>query len=472
MAHIRYKKFKNNTYAYEVTATWDAKLKQSRSKSKYLGKVDEITKEIIKIEKKQKGQEKCILDFGDGYFLNEFIKNSTIYPVYKSHLFDVQAALIPLIIYRLCTGSAMYNCKDWLDGNILGSLFNNVDLSSQRISELLTFLGNEQVQRSFFLDYIKLVGGSKKSVIIDATTLPNNIHIDFNAWGRADGGIDKQFKLLCVVDQISKLPLFYRFLPGNISDVSTLETTIHELERMGVQNSFALLDAGYFSEKNIKDLYSRKIDFLTRLPANRTIYRDIILKKTNDLESLKYTQISGNRTVFVKKIKIDLFESKTHAYIILDLNRKAKDMAAVMAKYHQNPSEEDEHKLAFASCGIFVLVSSKAIEISEVLSSYHTRQSVEQIFSFSKSDLNLLPIRHHNDNTVRGYLFLQFLLLVLFIQIREKIYKDYTVEQALMILRKLKCKVFDNQVIPQEASRAQKDIFEKYNILVPKSLGI
>ncbi len=241
---------------------------------------------------------------------------------------------------------------------------------------------------------------------------------------------------------------------------------------MGVQNSFALLDAGYFSEKNIKDLYSRKIDFLTRLPANRTIYRDIILKKTNDLESLKYTQISGNRTVFVKKIKIDLFESKTHAYIILDLNRKAKDMAAVMAKYHQNPSEEDEHKLAFASCGIFVLVSSKAIEISEVLSSYHTRQSVEQIFSFSKSDLNLLPIRHHNDNTVRGYLFLQFLLLVLFIQIREKIYKDYTVEQALMILRKLKCKVFDNQVIPQEASRAQKDIFEKYNILVPKSLGI
>ncbi len=472
MAHIRYKKFKNNTYAYEVTATWDAKLKQSRSKSKYLGKVDEITKEIIKIEKKQKGQEKCILDFGDGYFLNEFIKNSTIYPVYKSHLFDVQAALIPLIIYRLCTGSAMYNCKDWLDGNILGSLFNNVDLSSQRISELLTFLGNEQVQRSFFLDYIKLVGGSKKSVIIDATTLPNNIHIDFNAWGRADGGIDKQFKLLCVVDQISKLPLFYRFLPGNISDVSTLETTIHELKRMGVQNSFALLDAGYFSEKNIKDLYSRKIDFLTRLPANRTIYRDIILKKTNDLESLKYTQISGNRTVFVKKIKIDLFESKTHAYIILDLNRKAKDMAAVMAKYHQNPSEEDEHKLAFASCGIFVLVSSKAIEISEVLSSYHTRQSVEQIFSFSKSDLNLLPIRHHNDNTVRGYLFLQFLLLVLFIQIREKIYKDYTVEQALMILRKLKCKVFDNQVIPQEASRAQKDIFEKYNILVPKSLGI
>ena len=472
MVHIRYKKFKNNTYAYEVTATWDSKLKQSRSKSKYLGKVDETTKEIIKSEKKQKGQEKCILDFGDGYFLNEFIKNSTVYPVYKNHLFDRQIVLMPLMIYRLCTGSAMYNCKDWLEGNILSMFFTNTDLSSQRISELLTFLGDEQLQRSFFIDYIKLIGGSKKSVIIDATTLPNNIHIDFNAWGRADGSTDKQFKLLCVVDQVSKLPLFYRFLPGNISDVSTLETTIHELEKMGVQNSFALVDAGYFSETNIKDLYNRKIDFLTRLPANRTIYKEIILNKTSDIESLKYTQLSGNRTVFVKRIEIDLFDYKAHAYIVLDLERKAKDMAAVMAKYHENPSEQNEYNLAFASCGIFVLVSSKAIDVSEVLSSYHTRQSVEQIFSFSKSDLNLLPIRNHNDNTVRGYLFLQFLLLVLFIQIREKIYKEHTVEQALMILRKLKCKVFDNQIIPQETSRAQKDILQKYNILVPKNLGI
>ena len=120
MTHIRYKKFKNNTYAYEVTATWDAKLKQSRSKSKYIGKVDEVTKQVIKIEAKPRGREKLILDFGDGYFLNEFIKNTAMYPVYKSHLFDSQAALMPLMIYRLCTGSAMYNCKDWLEGNILG----------------------------------------------------------------------------------------------------------------------------------------------------------------------------------------------------------------------------------------------------------------------------------------------------------------------------------------------------------------
>ncbi len=104
----------------------------------------------------------------------------------------------------------------------------SIDLSSQRISDMLSYLGDESVQRPFFIDYLKLVGVSDKSVIIDATSLPNQINIDFNSWGHADGKIDKQFKLLCVIDQNTKTPLFYRFLPGNITDVSTLQTTIIE----------------------------------------------------------------------------------------------------------------------------------------------------------------------------------------------------------------------------------------------------
>ena len=62
-----------------------------------------------------------------------------------------------------------------------------------------------------------------------------------------------------MVDQLKKTPLFYRFLPGNLTDVTTLQTTILELESMGVKHSFTLLDAGYFSESNMNDLYKRKI---------------------------------------------------------------------------------------------------------------------------------------------------------------------------------------------------------------------
>ena len=126
----------------------------------------------------------------------------------------------------------------------------------------------------------------------------------------------------------------------------------------------------------------------------------------------------------------------------------------------------------FANRGIMVLVSSKEIPKEEVLSAYYLRLSVEQVFCYSKSDLGLLPIRNHNDKTVQGYLFFQFLLLILYLKIKEKIAGNYTVEQMLLTLRKLKCKVFENQIIPAELTKNQKTIFEQSAILVPNFLGI
>ena len=80
-------------------------------------------------------------------------------------------------------------------------------MSSQETSRILSILGEESLQREFFSRYIQLFGGSQKSVIIDATSLPNDIHSGFNQWGKADGSIEKQFRLLCVLDQTTQQPL-------------------------------------------------------------------------------------------------------------------------------------------------------------------------------------------------------------------------------------------------------------------------
>lgn len=473
MSYIQYKVIKNKTYAYEMTSHWDKEKKQSRSISKYLGPVDPITKEITKFVKKASGKEKLIADFGDGYFLYEFIKNTEIFPILTT-IFEQVPGLFPLIIYRLCMQSPMYNCESWFEGNIISYLFKDANISSQRISDILSFIGQESVQRDFFTQYNKLIGGSDRAVIIDATSLPNQINIDFNSWGRSDGKIEKQFKLLCVVDQLKKTPLFYRFLPGSLTDVTTLQTTILELESMGVKHSFTLLDAGYFSESNMCDLYKRKIGFLIRMPAGRKIYKDIILNKIAGIEDLSNAEILGERSFFIKKLTIDLYGNNAYAYVILDPERKSKETKKLLNKYCNEKSDRDEgkYKLAYASCGIMMLISSNDIPSNEVVSAYYMRQSVEQIFGFSKDDLGLLPIRNHNDLTVRGYLFLQFILLILYIQIREKLCGISTVEQAIINLKKLKCKVFDEKIIPAETTKTQRLIFEQNKILVPKFLGI
>lgn len=475
MAFIRYKTIYGKRYAYEITSYWDKELKKPRTKSKYIGIVDDCTNEIAKFIKKPKLVEKLILDFGDGYFVNEVIKSSILFAPLK-HILTIIPELIPLIIYKIVTQSAMKNFQAWCDTNVLSILYKNLNLSSQKISNVLDILGKEEMQRSFFKEYNQSIRCVKKSIIIDATCMPTTINHQFNAWGKSDGGIQEQFKLLCVVDQNSKLPLFYRFISGNITDIKTLTTTILELEAMGIKDNSVLLDAGFFSEQNIKDLYTHRINFITRIPNSRRIFKNALNETVLQLENIDNVHLYGERTIFIKKIKINLYEKNAYLYLILDPVKKMKDMQDAMVEFanisRKTKNDKQQYAQLLLSAGVIGLVSSKSIPEKEILSCYYLRQSVEQIFGFLKDDLNLLPIRQHNDSTIRGYLFLQFIALIIFITVREKLNNKYTVEKILMILRGIKCKVFEDQIITTELTKEQKLILENCNIIMPKKMGI
>ena len=62
-----------------------------------------------------------------------------------------------------------------------------------------------------------------------------------------------------VVDRISGEPLYFRYVAGNIVDVSTPKTTMAELSHLSINANYALLDAGYCSEDNIRALYNANI---------------------------------------------------------------------------------------------------------------------------------------------------------------------------------------------------------------------
>jgi transposase len=61
------------------------------------------------------------------------------------------------------------------------------------------------------------------------------------------------------------LPIYFRYVAGNIVDVSTLQTTVNELKAQGINLRHGILDAGYCSQKNIKILMKDNIPFLTRM---------------------------------------------------------------------------------------------------------------------------------------------------------------------------------------------------------------
>lgn len=464
MSFIRYNTVKGRTYAYEITAYWDKELKKSRQRSEYLGIVDNIGDAPRKKEIIQKLQ----LDFGDGYLLHKFIAKLDFHEVIQHTLGKKFPNLLPLIYYRLCMQSAMYNAENWLEGNIARVLFNDIKLSSQDISSMLKKLGSESIQRAFFSKYLATTKKSSRAILIDATSLPTASDIAFNNWGHNDNGMSKQLRMLCVVDQENGQPLFYRALPGNILDMSTLQNTLAELKQMELSCSFVLLDAGYFSEDNTNEMYEQNINFLTRMQKSRSIYKDLVNKELFDIETVQYATASGKRGIFAKRVEIKLYGHKAYAYIVLDPIRKGKEMQELLIEYGQD-SKSSIVQSDLSNCGIVIFISSLELDSKEVVSHYYTRMQVEQVFSFCKSNLQLLPLRKHSEETMSGYLFLQFLILIIFIQLRNAILDKYTVEQALLITRNIKCKIFGKDVLIAEFTKKQKEIYKLCDVKIPKS---
>jgi len=169
--------------------------------------------------------------------------------------------------------------------------------------------------------------------------------------------------------------------------------------------------------------------------------------------------------------RIELFGKKAYTYLVLDPERKGRELSRlIMETVGEGPTADLEYD--FLARGIMILVSSSEFPKEDVVPAYYLRQTAEMLFGFSKDDLGILPLRVHSELAISGFLFMQFITLIAFAQLKKKLGKEYTVEEVLLTLRNLKCKVYDKEIVVSELTRQHKEIIEKLEIMVPKTLGI
>ena len=421
-------------------------------------------------------EEKLILDFGDAYCLYTALCTCDLYKVINTVLPCHEDTLMSLIGYKLLANTSNRFAEDWWEGSYARILYPNAKLKSQRISEFYQQLGDEAVHRSFFNEYLRLLcKNNRVGVLIDSTGMPNDICFPLTAINTHNGVTSNETRLLLVVDRKTGMPLFFRYNAGNIVDVTTLRTTIAELGAFGIDTDFAIVDSGYYSEKNIRSLYSdgdKPIPFLTRLGSNRTLYKDLVKDHADDLAKSKYMLMQRDRLLSIKRVQVDLFGHVGYAYVSIDHARREDEVYNYAKSAIQNKDiSTDEMDAAIRSKGLFILVSSEKIETDEVMPLYYTRQVVEQIFDISKNNADLLPLRIHNEDTFRGHLMLSFMATVAYLTVNQLL-KDanFHAEGALFILRNQKCKVFDDRIIPKEPNKKMNDIYKKLKICSPISI--
>jgi len=264
--------------------------------------------------------------------------------------------IMAMMCFQITEGSAMYNCADWIEGNIAKKLLKGAKTSSQDISRLIKTLGRADLQTSFFKKYVARFFPNKRGILIDSTALPSAINSSINAFGYSSSGIQENVSCLMLVDKKSNLPIYFRAIGGDIADISTLKTTVAEIKKLGLETESAILDAGFCSKENLQFMCSEDINFVTRLPKSHKIFHHFV-NETKDIESAENAVQYGDRVVFVQTKNATVYDHEMHIHAILDPSKKSKDTNIIMKdQLHEALSTEQQKTLndKLKTAGFFI----------------------------------------------------------------------------------------------------------------------
>ena len=426
--------------------------------------------------------EMLILDFGDAWFLEKYLSRQAFYPSILNALPNEKDTLLALVFYRLLTNrSASCHAKIWYEGNYSYLAFPHANLTSQNISRVLKELGREDIQRRFFEEYMSCIYGDKGAagILVDSTGVPNATKMDITQISNHNGDINREVRLIYVIDRDNGMPIYFRYVAGNIVDVSTLITTVSELEQYGVSVNHAILDAGYFSERNAAELFESGIPFMTRLAPNRTLFKDAAAGNLDDLMSQKYAYRYGERLVFIRKIPVEVCGHSAYVYLCIDEDMYLMQHKKTILNALDNNKKSDETDAAVKKLGAFALLASEEISEDKLLPLYYTRQQVEQVFDISKNYADLLPIRVQSEQAFAGHLLVCFMATAIMqrlqqelIKRRSKKAKSLNAESILDYLRNQKCKVYKDYAIPQEPRKEVNAIYDIFKVQVPYKIPL
>jgi hypothetical protein len=271
------------------SATRDGTRKSNYHSTEYIGKVIDKKEGIFSSKKRgifkftlENGYEEVAqpelytltvpheasLRFGTTWVLDEYIKQYGLNKVLDSLPLEPaeRDTLYSLLAFKTFAKDWPYRKAEfWFSGDYSNILYPKAVLYSQSIGLFLKKIGDEQIYRIFFRQYLNIVREFQANnylnsfdekfypLLIDSTGLINSIETSITAPCSHGGPATDQVRLIYIVDHRSGLPIYFRYVPGNIVDKTTLIPTINILRSYDVDLKMLIMDAGYYSKDNIID---------------------------------------------------------------------------------------------------------------------------------------------------------------------------------------------------------------------------
>jgi transposase len=415
------------------------------------------------------------LHFGDVWMVDQILKQTGLSNILESLMPNGGDTLKSLVAFRTIESVAYNYAEDWYLNSYARVLYPNAKLESSLVSQFHALLGQEEVYTNFFKKYLPIATKNDNiidkvsiPILIDSTGLPNNIKTHFSALNNHNGIKSNEIRLIYIVDKNTKLPIYFRYVPGNIIDNSTLITTINLLLAYNIDIEVVIMDAGYSAYHNLEELIKNNIPFVTRMPTNRTIYNNLIANYGQNLRSAKNGIIYGGRSLYGQIVKINLFEKDIYAYIMLDVQQQSIYENYLFHKYEGDENRIDKIDKKIPYAGRFIILSSKEYPLDEILPLYYTRQAIEQVFDVSKNFADILPLSGHSEETIRARILISFISTIVYSSISFGVKGcNFSANRAIYKMRNLQIRIYNDIRILQELDKSQKEVFSKLKLDCP-----
>lgn len=423
------------------------------------------------------------VDFGDAFFMDTYLNASGMMEVIDVIEYGNRDTLHAMVLFYMLSGLANCDAIHWYEGNIVSMLYPNANLTSQRLSGFLSSIGTTEKQVAFQRAYITFVMehyNQDKNILIDSSGLPNSIHFPLTERNVHNGRVSNEIRLIFVVQKSTGLPLYYRAVPGNIVDVSTLSRIFLHLDSMGIDISSCIMDAGYNSGDNLDLFYDEnhkcKIGFITRIGSGDKTFKDLINEELANIETKENFVKYEDRYLFIIKRPVMVGSNKDNPawmYLGLDCSRMSDEQHKLLKRAKRDSLTTDEVFAAMQNEGVFGILSGEDYACEEILPAYYQRQAAEQIFDFAKNYTKLLPLRTSTDATFNGHLLLSYIAtcVVKMIQLRLK-EANLFLGSRLACLRNQKCTIYENRIVTDEPQREANDTYKAFGIKCPDAIPI
>ena len=484
------------TYAYESVSYWDKDKKQSRAKRTLIGRVDPETGAIIPTDgrnRKDKQPEKSSAKrpgpapilmtqrsfYGATYLFDQIGKITGVETDLKACFPDTYKQILSIAYYLILEeNNSLYRFSHWQRMHIHPY---GEDIASQRSSELFQSIDEEGRMEFFKKQGKRRI--EKEYWAFDITSISSYSEMLKQVKNGRNKEHDRlpQINLALLFGEKSGLPFYYRKLPGNITDVTTVKQLMSEFSIMGYEKVSVVLDRGFYSRDNINELYRNHQKFIVGVKLGLGYVKDVLEEERENLHlwsnlDSQFDTYAVNRTIEWdyqqdRPYKGDTLHGKRRAYLLMFYNpeKAAKDQADMndyltslyndlmentRKEYRQKdydkyfevidtpkrgrkvkPREESMREAA-RNYGYFALLSNEVKDPFEALSLYRSKDIVEKGFGNLKERLNFRRMQVSSELSLNGKLFVEFIALIYMSYLKKKmqdakLFQKWTIQTLL-----------------------------------------